>query len=343
MGEIATVNQELENTGVDIPKVFGPNSPEAMQLAADKDPFKDTETADYVGLGVHCAQGQAFCADAMGVGSACYIAQAQYYNAASASSSSAWPRTGSRRRTPCSSSAPTRATTRPALTWAGRSSPPRRTATVPRSPGTRSSPTSCAPTRTGTFGELSGNLTGLLATQTHNKTPFSLEADTAPEFYVTGQPGPDVASVRSRRCVASLTGANPYTGTTQPITNYLADSTEEAILHTVNADPARTPTFATFAKPDYYLQTGSATCSPCVTQDNSFAYDHGDYAAEIDTNWLGIAGPGVKHLGLDGTSAAKGPNSAGANSGQVTVPAAAPRAPGSTRPTSGRPSCTSPG
>jgi hypothetical protein len=28
---------ELENTAVDIPKVFGPNSPEAQQLAADPD------------------------------------------------------------------------------------------------------------------------------------------------------------------------------------------------------------------------------------------------------------------------------------------------------------------
>src|SRR5580700_1786608 len=67
VGGVATANTVLENTGVDIPKVFGPNSPEAMQLAADKDSFKDTETADYVGLGVHCAQGQAFCANAMGV------------------------------------------------------------------------------------------------------------------------------------------------------------------------------------------------------------------------------------------------------------------------------------
>src|SRR5580658_331672 len=54
VGEVATANQDLENTAVDIPKVFGPNSPEAKQLAADKDPFKDTENADYVGLGVHC-------------------------------------------------------------------------------------------------------------------------------------------------------------------------------------------------------------------------------------------------------------------------------------------------
>src|SRR6202034_55673 len=63
----ATVNQELENTSVDIPKVFGANSPEAQQLAADPDSFKDPETADYVGLAVHCAKGNAFCASAQAV------------------------------------------------------------------------------------------------------------------------------------------------------------------------------------------------------------------------------------------------------------------------------------
>jgi hypothetical protein len=121
--------------------------------------------------------------------------------------------------------------------------------------------------------------------------------------------------------VAGLTAANPYTATTQPITNYLADPAEQAILHMVNADPARTATFAMFARPDYFLTPGPKTCSTsCVTQNTGFAYDHGDYAAEIDTNWLGIAGPGVKNLGVDGTAANAGPSSAGANSGQVTVP-----------------------
>src|SRR5215472_9140411 len=67
VGEVGTANQELENTAVDIPKVFGPNSPEAQQLAADPEHFKDQETADYVGIGVHCSQGSAFCADAQGV------------------------------------------------------------------------------------------------------------------------------------------------------------------------------------------------------------------------------------------------------------------------------------
>ena len=94
----------------------------------------------------------------------------------------------------------------------------------------------------GTFGELAGNLTGLLATQASNTTPFTLESDSAPEFYVTGNPGPASPAVRTlERDTAGLTAANPYTGTTQPITNYLADPTEEAILHMVNADPARTP------------------------------------------------------------------------------------------------------
>src|SRR6266581_1072734 len=67
VGAVGTANQELENTAVDIPKVFGAGSPEDQQLNADKDSFKDAETADYVGIGVHCAQGNAFCATAKGV------------------------------------------------------------------------------------------------------------------------------------------------------------------------------------------------------------------------------------------------------------------------------------
>jgi hypothetical protein len=120
--------------------------------------------------------------------------------------------------------------------------------------------------------------------------------------------------------VASLTSANPYTGTTQPITNYLANPVEEAILHMVNADPARTPTLALFAKPDYFFFSGSTSCGgPCVTQNTGFAWDHGDYAAEINTNFVGFVGPGVKNLGLDGPAADGGTTSSGADSGQTVV------------------------
>ena len=57
-----------------------------------------------------------------------------------------------------------------------------------------------------------------------------------------------------------------------------------------------------------------------MTQNTRFAYDHGDYAAEINTNYLGLVGPEVANLGLDGSAANAGPNSAGPNSGQTTVP-----------------------
>ena len=54
-------------------------------------------------------------------------------------------------------------------------------------------------------------------------------------------------------------------------------------------------------------------------QDTEYAWDHGDYAAEINSNWAGLVGPGVAKLGLDGPAADAGPNSAGPNSGQLTV------------------------
>jgi hypothetical protein len=459
VGEIATVNQELENPTYDIPKVFGPNSPEAKQLKADKDPFKDPETADYVGLAVHCAQGNKFCADAtavkygqtkpshtaspdllpdepggytgyqalfghkyiapqlgggkpnvthngyqvtnaagnlvdengnqingafltnypgfpgysninasqalaygadmlesgvpvvnmymadlhgnefipslsgtggpchgapdaLGSGSACYIAQAQYYNAAFGTFFKRLAADGITAKNTLFIVSSDEGD-HEAGANVGRSIQPTPAncdgATVS---GDTVTPDLLCTYPAGSFGELDGNITGLLATEEHNTTPFSMEADTAPEFYLTGNPGPNKPVVRKfEHALAGVTADNPYAGGNQKIANYLADPAEMAILHMVNADPARTPTVAMFAKPDYYLQSGSATCSgSCVTQDTGFAWDHGDYAAEIDTNYLGLVGPGVRHLGLDGSAPNQGPNSAGPNSGQVTVP-----------------------
>jgi len=456
VGDVATANQELENAGVDLPTVFGPNSPEVAQFNADASFFKDPETADYVGIGVHCAEDSQFCASAhavkfgqtspsptavadvlpnepggydnfqalfghryvapqlgagtpnlsrngyqvtnaggnlvdlsgnqlngaflstpgfpgfsninasqtlgymadmlesgipivngyvsdlhgnhripglaacasvrsgaaLGPGSACYIAQAQYYNQAFATF---FARLAADGITPQNSLFVFNTDEGDHVSGAnvGRAIQPTPAncdgATVS---GATVTPDVLCTYPPGSFGELSGNLTGLLATQANNTTPFSLEQDSAPEFYLSGNPDATAPSVRTmERDVAGLTAANPYTGTTQPITNYLADRTEMAILHMVNADPARTPTFALFAKPDYFLSPGAASCStPCTGQNPFFAYNHGDYAAEINTNWLGIAGPGVANLGLDGSAADAGPNSAGPDSGQVTVP-----------------------
>jgi hypothetical protein len=454
VGDVATANEVLENNSIDFPKVFGPNSPEVAQLNADPDHFKDAETAQYVGLGIHCARHSAICANAEGVkfgqttpshtavadvlpdepggyngfqalfghryiapelgagtdnlsrhgfqvtnaagnlvdengnqingaftsdpgfpgfgpinasqslaytadllesgvpvvhdyiadihgnenipglaacqgapaalgsGSACYVAQAQYYNQAFGTFFQRLAADGITAKNTLFVLSSDEGD-HEAGANVGRAIQPTPAncdgATVS---GSTVTPDVACTYPAGSFGELSGNITGLLATQKNDHSSFSLENDTAPEFYVNGNPGPNDPGVRTlERDVAGLTNLNPYTGTTQPITNYLADPAEEAILHIVNNDPARTPTFAMFAKPDYFLSSGGTTCSTsCVSQVTGFAWDHGDYAAEIDTNYIGLAGPGVRNLGLDGTASADGPSSAGPDSGQITVP-----------------------
>ena len=261
--------------------------------------------------------------DALGSGSACYIAQAQYYNQAFGTF---FQRLASDGLTAQNTE----------FVFSSDEGDHEAGANVGRA--VQPTPADCDGVTvvctypTGTFGELEGNVTGLLAEETDDTTQFGMEFDTAPEFYVNGQPSPDTSGVRQfERDLASLTAYNPYAGSTQKIANDLADPAEEAILHMVNADPARTPTVSVFARPDYYLEQGPAACddavtgatasaypADCVTVDNGFAWDHGDYAAEIDNNWVGFVGPGVRHLGLEGSPPENGPNSAGPNSGQVT-------------------------
>jgi hypothetical protein len=461
VGEIATANVELENTAVDIPKVFGVGSPEDEQLINDPDSYKDPETADYVGVAVHCAMGSAFCADAtavkygqttptptavadqlpdepggytgyqalfghkylapqlgagapnlttngyevtnasgnlvdlngneidgayltdhpgfpgyssinasqslayaadmlesgvpvvnmyisdlhgnefikglaskgepcygagdaLGSGTACYVAQAAYYNQAFGTF---FQRLAAEGITPQNTMFVLSSDEgdHEAGANVGRAIAP--------TPANCDGVTVACTYPAGSFGELEGNVSGLLNEETGDTTKFGMENDTAPEYYLDDYPSESSAQARTfDHDIAALTASNPYTGTTQKIANYLADPTEEAILHMVNADPARTPTLAEFAKPDYYLEQGSATCdatttgttaadypADCVTVDDSYAWNHGDYAAEINSNYIGFAGPGVQHLGLDGSGPADGPNSAGANSGQTEV------------------------
>jgi hypothetical protein len=63
-GGVSTANLELENTNPDLANVFGQNSPENAQYNHDSNTFKDQETNDYVGVAVHCAQNDPFCATA---------------------------------------------------------------------------------------------------------------------------------------------------------------------------------------------------------------------------------------------------------------------------------------
>jgi hypothetical protein len=462
VGNVATpADSELENTAVDIPKVFGTGSPEDQQLIADKDSFKDPEAADYTGIAVHCAQGSAFCADATGVkfgqttptstaaadllpsepggytgyqalfghryvapqlgagtdsvthdgyavtnasgnlvdlngnqingdflstpgfpgygvinasqtlayaadmlesgipvvdayisdthgnqfindptvkaacagvgnnalgsGSPCDVAQAAYYNQAFGTFFQRLAADGITPQNTLFVLSPDEEDHQAGAN-VGRAIQP--------TPANCDGVTVPCTYPAGSFGELGGDINGLLNEETGDTTPFGVENDSAPEFYVNGNPSASSAEVRTfEHHIAALTAYNPYAGASQKIANYLADPTEEAILHMVNADPARTPTLAEFAKPDYYLQQGPATCDAtvtgsvaatdypkdCVSVSKSFAWNHGDYAAEINTTYVGFAGPGVQHLGLDGSGPSDGPTSSGPNSGQTAV------------------------
>jgi hypothetical protein len=59
-GSIATANTILENIGPDITTVFGAGSPEAMEAAN----HPGQANADFVGIGIHCAQSSALCSSA---------------------------------------------------------------------------------------------------------------------------------------------------------------------------------------------------------------------------------------------------------------------------------------
>src|SRR3954447_5049158 len=64
VGDFSTANMVLENAAVDVPTVFGPASAEAAETAANPDPFKDIQIAKYIGEAIHCAKGDATCANA---------------------------------------------------------------------------------------------------------------------------------------------------------------------------------------------------------------------------------------------------------------------------------------
>src|SRR6266566_3521075 len=57
VGSVATANTILENIGVDVPTVFGSPSPEATEVATNP----GQAFADFVGIGIHCAAGNAVC------------------------------------------------------------------------------------------------------------------------------------------------------------------------------------------------------------------------------------------------------------------------------------------
>jgi hypothetical protein len=187
-------------------------------------------------------------------------------------------------------------------------------ATAASSPSTWTGPAAWPPaTQNGPLvGEMGYNLKWLLGS-TINGTGYDISFDSAPSFYINGQPqavdatGHIVANPTLRafeQKAATLKAYDPYVDATQnvPVANYVVDQPTLKALHMINADPKRTMSFTMFSKPDFYFQTSS----PCpVGQgclNDSFAYIHGDYSNDIGQTWLGVVGPGVKSSGIDNTT-----------------------------------------
>ena len=139
---------------------------------------------------------------------------------------------------------------------------------------------------------------------------FVVHSDSAPTFYVNGQPDrSDPALRKLERDVAGLNAIDPYVGSTAtPVFVAMADAVEEKTLHFVNSDPARTPSFTAFGNPDYFITASNPTMSnpsgnpscgsnPCI--DYHFAWSHGDIQPEIATTWMGLVGPGVQSGNVD--------------------------------------------
>ncbi|MHB8612043.1 MAG: hypothetical protein ACYDAL_06390 [Candidatus Dormibacteraceae bacterium] len=145
------------------------------------------------------------------------------------------------------------------------------------------------------IGEVAANIKALISAQTGINTPFTVHSDSAPNFYITGNPSQTDPTTRNlERAAGTVTAVNPYSGVTQVVDNYLADQAEMKLLHMITADPKRDSTFTMFAKPDYFL----STFPPTTAINPAYNWNHGDIAPEINTTWLGVVGPGVRHLGV---------------------------------------------
>lgn len=133
---------------------------------------------------------------------------------------------------------------------------------------------------------------------------FALKGDSAPDYYVDGNPGPnDAVSRQLERAAGNLIVTNPLTGQRQRLVDGLADRPTLRALHMVTSDPLRTPTFTQFDNPDYEGVAGGLDCgtpTDTVIQCQGVeTWHHGDIQPQITTTWLGLVGPGVRNLGVN--------------------------------------------
>ena len=154
-------------------------------------------------------------------------------------------------------------------------------------------------------GEINADLSRVIFTEFGDTTSFTVHSDSAPTFYIKGNPSQtDPVTRKLEREAGALIGFDAVdgaNGSDNQVTQALADQAEQDLLHMITKDPARTPNFILFANPDYFLfATGShSPCIPasdaasCFVEQPGFAWNHGDFQEDITRTWLGMVGPGV--------------------------------------------------
>ena len=158
-------------------------------------------------------------------------------------------------------------------------------------------------------GEVGYNMKWLLG-PTVDGTPYDISFDSAPSFYINGQPQAEDSSgnvvvnptLRAfEQKAADLTAFDPYIDATKltPVARYLVDEPTLKALHMINADPQRNMSFTMFSQPDYFFETFSPCPKGQGCVNDGFAWIHGDYSNDIGQTWLGVVGPGVNDSGID--------------------------------------------
>jgi hypothetical protein len=156
------------------------------------------------------------------------------------------------------------------------------------------------------IGEVNANLKALLPADA-TRPSFDLHFDSAPTFYVNGQPSRYDTGVRKlEQDLLGLSVPDPFKGgAPTKVAELMADTVTEKTLHMVTGDPKRTPTFTMFGDPRFFF-TGSNQCKTSSTDpgyaqciDYHFAWSHGDVQDPIANTWLGVVGPGVKRGGIN--------------------------------------------
>src|SRR5262249_55700012 len=96
---------------------------------------------------------------------------------------------------------------------------------------------------------------------------FSVHRDSAPAFWVNGQPARTDPTLRTfERNVFGLQAIDPYVSPVPtPVFDRIADPVEEKTLHMASSDTARTPTFTAFGDPNYFVTDAGPSCgsNPC--------------------------------------------------------------------------------